>query len=97
MKKDEFSKIIDEIIELKVRIADEFIKDVIEPLADIGDPEKLLGKPYEQWTPQDLQMLGSLYGEEPNPLSNLIFKKELEKVKQLEKEVELTPTELFGG
>ena len=97
MKEDEFSKIIDEIIELKVRIADEFIEDVIEPLADIGNPEKLLGKPYEQWTPQDLQMLGSLYGEEPNPLSDLIFKKEYEKVKALEKETELTPTELYGG
>jgi len=93
--KDEFSKIIDEIIELKVRIADEFIEDVIEPLADIGDPEKLIGKPYEQWTPQDLQMLGSLYGEEPNPLSDLIFKKELKKVQDMEREVELSPMELL--
>ena len=82
--KDEFSKVVDEIVESKLRIADEFIKDVVEPLANIGNPEKLLGKPYEQWTPQDLQMLGAIYGKEPNPLSVLIFKKEYKIVRDME-------------
>ena len=87
MKKIPLTIAIQEIVELKLKVVDEFIEDVIEPLGEIGNPEKLIGKPYEQWTPQELQALGQIYGNEPNALSELIFRKSYEEVKKLEKEV----------
>jgi len=68
-------------------VADEYIEEISGQLEDVGNPEKLIDKPYEQWTPQDFQLLSQVYGtKEPNPLSDLIFKKEYEKVIELEKE-----------
>ena len=87
MHKTPLTMAVQEIIDLKLSVLDEFIEDVIEPLGEIGNPEKLIGKPYEQWTLYDLQILGQIYGPEPNALSELIFKKAYEEVKTLEKEV----------
>jgi len=87
MKTPEFVKTRDKVIDLKLRVMDKLIEDMIEPIADVGNPEKLIGKPYEQWTPQDLTLLTQIYGaEEPNPLSDLIFKKEYDSLKKLEEE-----------
>jgi len=87
MKQTEFTKMVDDVVELKMKAVDKYIEEIIEPLGEIGNPEKLIGKPYEQWTPLDLQMLGQIYGPEPNELSKLIFKKEYAKLIELEKEV----------
>lgn len=87
MKETPFTEAVKEIIEFDLAVMDEFIKEEIEPLGDIGNPEKLIGKKYEEWTPQDKQMLAQIYGPEPNTLSNFIFKREYEKVKELEAEV----------
>jgi len=84
MKKTSLTIASQEIIELKLKVADEFIEEIIEPLGEIGSPEKLIGKPYEQWTPADIQILGQIYGPEPNALSDLIFKKSYEEVRKLE-------------
>ena len=86
MKQTDLTQAIDEVVELKMLAADQLIEELVEPLADIGSPEQLIKKPYEQWTPQDLAMLTTIYGkEEPNPLSNLIFRKEYEEVQELER------------
>ena len=84
MKETPLTEATREVIELKLKVVDEFIDEVVEPLQELGSPEKLIGKEYEQWTPTDLQILGQLYGPEPNALSRLIFKKEYAKLQELE-------------
>jgi len=97
MKDTEFTKLVNEVIELKLKAADEYIESVIEPLTNIGSPEKLIGKPYEAWTTQDLRTLMSVYGKEPNPLSRLIRKKEFERARRIQRENILTPEQTWGG
>jgi len=97
MKDTEFSKLLDEVIELKLKVADEFVESVIEPLANIGSPEKLINKPYETWTRQDLQMLASIYGKAPNPLTKLIERKQRERRERMQRENILTPQQTWGG
>lgn len=88
MKETTLTKITQEVIDLKLKAADEFITDVIEPLEKIGSPESLIGKKYEEWTPLDLQLLSQVYGTgNETPLAKLIFNREYEKVKGLEKEI----------
>ena len=86
MRQTEFLKLVDKVIELKMRAADKFIKETLEPFGDIGNPEKLIGKKYESWTQEDLMLLGTIYGPEPNELSRFIFKQEYKKLKELEAE-----------
>lgn len=85
MKDTSLTRATEEVIELKLKVADQFIEEIVEPLQDLGNPEKLIGKPYEQWSTADIQILGQLYGPEPNALSKLIFTKEYEKLQDLEK------------
>jgi len=88
MKPTTLTRITEEVIDLKLKAADEFIADVIEPLEKIGSPEALIGKKYEEWTPLDFQLLGQVYGMgNESPLGKLIFKKSLEEVQRLESEV----------
>lgn len=85
MKKNIFTQAVDEVIKLKMEIADEYVDEVIDAIGDIGSPEKLIGKKYEDWTPQDLQRVANVYGPgDDSPLGKLIFNKEYEKVRQLE-------------
>ncbi len=71
-----------------MKAVDRLIKEVIEPISDVGNPEQVIGKPYESWTPTDLIFLSKIYGtKEPNPLSNLIFRKKYAEVKELEEDV----------
>jgi hypothetical protein len=87
LKKNNFTDLVDEVITLKLDVADEYIKEVIDAIGDIGMPEKLIGKKYEDWTPEDLQRLAGVYGPgDDTPLAKLIFSREYEKVKALEKE-----------
>lgn len=87
MKPSHLPKLIDEVVDIKLKAVDAFIEEVIEPLEQLGNPEELIGKPYEQWTPEDLQRLTFAYGtKEPNPLSNLVFRRALERVQRLEAE-----------
>ena len=86
MKQTELTQTIDESLALLLEMADDFIDEIAEELAVVGSPEKLIGKPYETWTPQDFQMLSQVYGEEPNALSRLIFNKSYERVQELEAE-----------
>jgi len=88
MRETTLTRITQEVIDLKLKAADEFIADVIEPLEKIGSPEALIGKKYEEWTPLDIQLLSQVYGQgNDSPLAKLIFAKEYEKVKKLEGEV----------
>ena len=84
MKETTLTMAAEEVIELKLKVADMFIEEIIDPLGDLGNPETVIGKPYEQWTPADMQILGQLYGPEPNALSDLIFQKSYKEVLALE-------------
>jgi len=88
MRETTLTRITEEVIDLKLKAADEFIADVIEPLEKIGSPEALIGKKYEEWTPLDFQLLSQVYGTgNDSPLGKLIFKESLEEVQRLESEV----------
>lgn len=88
MKTNFFTEAVDEVIKLKMEVADEYIKDIIESIGDVGNPEKLIGKKYEDWTPVDLQRLTNVYGTgDDTPLAKLIFNKSLKEVQDLEREV----------
>ena len=87
MKKSDFDRAIDELVRVKETAIDKLINDLIKPLEVKANPEDLIGKPFEQWTPQDLELLKKVYGDkEPNVLSNFVFKKTYERVKALEQE-----------
>ena len=78
--------VVNEIVGESMAAIDELVKELIDPIAHVGNPEKLIGKKYEQWTPTDIQILGTVYGAEgKNPLTTLIINKEWAKVKILEK------------
>jgi hypothetical protein len=82
MKETKFTKAVTEVVNLEMKAMDKIIEEMIEPLTALGSPEKLLGKKYEEWTPQELQQITAIYGtKEPSPLSNLIYEKTLAKVK----------------
>ncbi len=88
MKETVLTRITQEVIDLKLKAADEFIADVIEPLEKIGSPEALIGKKYESWSALDLQLLSQVYGQgNETPLAKLIFNKSLAEVQRLESEV----------
>lgn len=87
MIQDNFVEIVDEAIASLLDAADEYLEEITEQFEDVGNPEKLIGKPYENWTQQDFTILSQIYGtQEPNTLSNLIFRKKYEEVKTLEAE-----------
>ena len=87
MNETRLSQAAEKTIDLKVQAIDILLKELVEPIAKVGNPESIVGKKYEEWSPEDFQRLGQIYGpKEPNPLSNLIFKKKLEEVLALERE-----------
>lgn len=86
MKETPFTTALDEVIAEDLEALDAVIEEDIEVLGDIGNPEKLIGKPYEEWTPQDKQRLAQIYGSDET-LSKFIFKREYEAVKKLEEEL----------
>ena len=87
MKQTDLTLAIEEVVTLKTDAIDRLVKELVEPLADVGNPEKLINKKYENWTPEDLQVLSKIYGSvEPNPLSETIFRHKYAEVKELEEE-----------
>ncbi len=82
MSKPFLTQAAEEVIALKLKAVDEWIENIVEPLADIGNPEKMIGKPYGTWTPEDLQTLYAIYGK---ALEKFIFNKELKYIQELEK------------
>ena len=73
-------KIIDIETERVLKVYDEFKKKEIDPLADVGNPEKIIGKPYRMWSEQDKQMLRQAYVYSPQDLEEFITKKEVDAV-----------------
>ena len=90
MKSPMFVQAVEKAIETKMAAVDKLIENLVEPLADVGSPEKVMNKKYEDWTPQDLATAIKIYGQgDRTPLTNLIFNKTYERVKKLEATEEL--------
>jgi len=70
--------IVDTEIDRVLKVYGEFKKKEIDPLADVGNPEKIIGKPYGRWTPMDKQMLRQAYVYSPQDLEEFISKKEVD-------------------
>ena len=86
IKGTEFTKVVADLIKEDLAIIDEIIEEDIEVLADVGNPEKLIGKKYSDWDTNDFQLLAQAYGTSENSLlSKFIFKREYEEVKELER------------
>ena len=87
MKKIPLTQATEKVVALKMKAIDAVVDELIEPLEAIGSPEKLIKKPYAQWTPEDLQLLIKIYGTGDNtPLTKTIFNRTYEEVKRLEAE-----------
>ena len=85
MKPTKLTQAIEKVVGAKVRAVEQVVKELIDPLAKLGNPEELIGKPYEQWTPMDLAMLSQIYGSDNDtPLAKLIFNREYSKLQELE-------------
>ncbi len=86
MKDVLLTRAIKEVVDKELAALDIVLSELVEPISDVGNPEKLLGKPYDAWTPEDLGMLSQVYGKDDNtPLANTIFKRTLERVQEMEK------------
>ena len=87
IQKDVLDRAVQEAITLQMKAVDIVMKEVVEPIADVGPPEEVLGKPYEMWSTQDFQLAAAIYGQGDSPLSRLIFRKKLAQVEALRQEV----------
>ena len=82
----EFSKLVDSVIAEDLPVITKIVDEIVEDITDFGSPEKLIGKPYEEWTPQDLIILGQVYGpENESPLGRLIAKHKIAELRAGEK------------
>lgn len=87
MKKPDLVKATERVVALKVKAIDQIVNELVEPLSDVGNPEKLIRKEYSQWDADDLALMIKIYGQsEDSPLTRTIFNRTYEKVKELEAE-----------
>jgi uncharacterized protein YecA (UPF0149 family) len=95
MQKNDFTEMVNDIVKLKLEAADEYIDTVIKSIGQVGSPESLIGKKYEEWTPQDLQLLINVYGQgDESPLGKLIARKTIERVEDMEKQLRYLEAEV---
>ena len=87
MKKTPLTQAAERVVALKMQAVDKIVDELVEPLADVGNPEKLIGKKFSDWNESDLQLLVRIYGQGENtPLTRTIFNRTYERVKALEAE-----------
>ena len=86
IKKIPLTTAIDKVVALKMKAIDQIVDELVEPLEDVGNPEKLIGKEFSSWDESDLALLTKIYGAgEKTPLTDLIFRRKYEEVLALEK------------
>ena len=74
-----------ELAGIVAEATEELIAEQVDVIEILDNPEKLLGKKYELWSPQDLQWLTMVYGNSPDSkLNKFIADKEYAKVLELE-------------
>jgi hypothetical protein len=88
MDKSQFDIACERVVTLNAKAIDICERDLIQPILDeIKNPEKVLGKKYELWTPQDFLLLTQVYQSTPDILSEFIAKKEYDSLVVLQSEV----------
>lgn len=86
IKKIPLTLAVEKVVALKMLAIDKIVESLVEPLEDVGNPEKLIGKKFSDWSENDLQLLVRIYGSgEKTPLTNTIFNRTYERVKELER------------
>ena len=88
MKENWWLELVDEVVEEGLKSVDDFVEDFIDPIADIGSPAKVIDKPYNEWTPEDIRMVAQIYQQDQETLEKYIAGKEISKLYNLEQEVE---------
>lgn len=83
-KPSDWTVLVEEAIKETLDAAEAYVKEFIKPIADVGNPEKVMGKPYEEWTEQDKMTAGEIYGPDSEVLNRFIFNKEYKVLKELE-------------
>ena len=79
MKETPETQAIEELISEAMPIVDQFIEEVVDELANVGSPEKVLDKKYEDWTPEDFQKAQFIFGEKlVDPVHGIIPRKEVD-------------------
>ena len=73
---------VNEVNELMISAAREVFAELGETLQNPKNPEKLIGKKFEQMTPQDLETLHTIMGEQK--FDEWYVDKELPRVQKLE-------------
>ncbi len=64
------------MLKADLEILDALVEKEIKPIADLGNPEKLIGKKFEEWTPEDMALLTQIYpnnNDPSNPLNKVVF------------------------
>jgi hypothetical protein len=84
MKETDLTQAISDVIEEDIPIWEQFFDEYIAPLGVVGTPEAVLGKKYEEWTPQDIQVAASIF---PDEIEDFLAKKMTAELYELEKEV----------
>lgn len=88
MKKDSLTLATERMDAVFAKALARLEAELLEPLADVGSPEKVIGKPYEDWTPEDMQKAVMVWGTgSGTPLDNLVFKKKVAELDTLRAEV----------
>ena len=84
-----YPDVLEEVYEMKLRVSNEVLEEMDEMLGSIPGPEKLIGKPYEEWAPQDIQLLSTVWPlDGDNKLTKLIVKKEIQAMQEARSLVE---------
>jgi len=87
MDQQTLDELIDEIIAEEMAIADEVVAELADLLPKIASPEKLIGKPKEEWTLNDIQRMTMIYGgKDKNRLARPIFEAEYAEYQKLMEE-----------
>ena len=76
----DYCDLVEECVKKSKEMADAYIKKHIDPIADMGNPERIIGKPYKMWSEQDKQMLRQAYVYSPEELEEFIAKQEVDAV-----------------
>lgn len=86
--KSQFNQMVEEVVAEVLESIDSVLDEIVDDLADVGNPEKLIGKKYADWTPEDIERLRLVYGDGADtPLSRAIANGEYKELRDLQRQV----------